>query len=71
VAKAAWLSPRRLASWLRSVGYTGGVSAEILHASWPLLARWHHLRPRPPPQPPLDIGHSYVLSRARTRFAWG
>jgi transposase len=31
-AKAAWLSPRRLASWLRSVGYTGGVSAEILHA---------------------------------------
>jgi transposase len=31
-AKAAWLSPRRLASWLRSVGYTGGVSAEALHA---------------------------------------
>ena len=31
-AKAAWLSPKRLASWLGSVGYTGGVSAEILHA---------------------------------------
>jgi transposase len=31
-AKAAWLSPKRLASWLSSVGYTGGVSAEILHA---------------------------------------
>jgi transposase len=30
-AKAAWLSPARLASWLRSVGYTGGTSAEILH----------------------------------------
>jgi transposase len=30
-AKAAWLSPARLASWLRSVGYTGGISAEILH----------------------------------------
>jgi hypothetical protein len=30
-AKAAWLSPRRLASWLRSVGYTGGVSAGTLH----------------------------------------
>ena len=31
-AKAAWLSPQRLASWLGSVRYTGGVSAEILHA---------------------------------------
>src|SRR5215475_5842200 len=30
-AKAAWLSPRRLASWLASVGYTGGVSAGILY----------------------------------------
>jgi len=30
-AKAAWLSPKRLASWLRSMGYTGGVSARILH----------------------------------------
>jgi transposase len=29
--KAAWLSPRRLAGWLSSVGYTGGVSAGILH----------------------------------------
>jgi transposase len=31
-AKAAWLSPKRLAGWLKSVGYTGGVSAEVLHA---------------------------------------
>jgi transposase len=30
-AKAAWLSPRRLDSWLRSVGYTGGISAAVLH----------------------------------------
>jgi transposase len=30
-AKAAWLSPARLAGWLRSVGYTGGISAGILH----------------------------------------
>ncbi len=30
--KAAWLSPARLASWLRSAGYTGGVSATVLHA---------------------------------------
>jgi transposase len=30
-AKALWLSPARLARWLRSVGYTGGISAEILH----------------------------------------
>jgi transposase len=29
--KAAWLSPARLAGWLRSAGYTGGVSAGILH----------------------------------------
>ena len=29
--KAAWLSPRRLASWLSSAGYTGGVSAGILY----------------------------------------
>jgi transposase len=29
--KAAWLSPRRLAGWLASAGYTGGVSAGILH----------------------------------------
>ena len=29
--KAAWLSPARLASWLRSVGYSGGVSAAVLH----------------------------------------
>ena len=26
--KAAWLSPARMSAWLRSVGYTGGVSAE-------------------------------------------
>jgi transposase len=29
--KAAWLSPGRLAAWLRSAGYTGGVSAAVLH----------------------------------------
>src|SRR5215831_7816628 len=31
-AKAAWLSPKRLASWLASVESTGGVSAGVLHA---------------------------------------
>jgi hypothetical protein len=31
-AKAAWLSPARLAAWLRSAGYTGGISAVVLHA---------------------------------------
>jgi transposase len=30
-ARAAWLSPVRLAAWLRSAGYTGGVSAVVLH----------------------------------------
>jgi transposase len=30
-SKAAWLSPGRLRSWLRSAGYTGGISAEVLH----------------------------------------
>lgn len=29
--KAAWLSPVRLGAWLRSAGYTGGISAEVLH----------------------------------------
>jgi transposase len=29
-ARAAWLSPGRLAAWLRSAGYTGGVKAEVL-----------------------------------------
>jgi transposase len=29
--KAAWLSPARLGSWLRSAGYTGGISAAVLH----------------------------------------
>lgn len=29
--KAAWLSPKRLGAWLGSVGYTGGVSAALLH----------------------------------------
>jgi transposase len=29
--KAAWLSPKRLAAWLSSVGYTGGMNAAILH----------------------------------------
>ena len=28
--KVAWLSPKRLQAWLASVGYTGGVAAEIL-----------------------------------------
>jgi transposase len=31
-ARAAWLSPARLAAWLRSAGYTGGVPATVLHA---------------------------------------
>jgi transposase len=31
-SSAAWLSPKRLANWLQSVGYTGGVSAEILYS---------------------------------------
>ena len=30
-AKAAWLSPGRMGSWLRSAGYTGGISAAVLH----------------------------------------
>jgi transposase len=30
-ARAAWLSPARLAGWLRSAGYTGGVTAGVLH----------------------------------------
>jgi transposase len=30
-AKAAWLSPARLAVWLRSAGYTGGIPATVLH----------------------------------------
>jgi hypothetical protein len=30
-AQAAWLSPGRLGSWLRSVGYTGGISASVLY----------------------------------------
>jgi transposase len=29
--KAGWLSPKRMAGWLSSVGYTGGVSAEVLY----------------------------------------
>jgi transposase len=31
-AKVAWLSPVRWSGWLRSVGYTGGVPAEVLFA---------------------------------------
>jgi transposase len=31
-SRAAWLSPARLAAWLRSAGYTGGVPATVLHA---------------------------------------
>jgi transposase len=29
--KASWLSSKRMAGWLSSVGYTGGVSAEVLY----------------------------------------
>ncbi len=31
-AKADWLSPKRLGSWLSSVSYTGGTHPEVLHA---------------------------------------
>jgi transposase len=31
-AKVAWLSPARWAAWLRSVGYTGGIPAQVLYA---------------------------------------
>ena len=31
-AKVAWLSPVRCAGWLRSVGYTGGIPADVLYA---------------------------------------
>ena len=31
-AKVAWLSPTRWAGWLRSVGYTGGIRADVLYA---------------------------------------
>jgi transposase len=30
-AKAAWLSPARLDRWLRSVGYSGGIAADVLY----------------------------------------
>lgn len=30
-AKAAWLSPTRLSRWLASVGYSGGITAEVLY----------------------------------------
>ena len=30
-AKAAWLSPKRMDGWLRSVGYNGGIAAEVLY----------------------------------------
>ena len=30
-AKAAWLSPKRMAGWLHSVGYNGGIATEVLH----------------------------------------
>jgi transposase len=30
--KASWLSPKRLAKWLASVGYTGGIPATELHS---------------------------------------
>ena len=47
--RAAWLSPRRLANWLSSVGYTGGVSAGILHDR--LAAAAPGLRPAPRARP--------------------
>ena len=31
-AKVGWLSPVRFAGWLRSVGYTGGIPADVLYA---------------------------------------
>lgn len=31
-AKVNWLSPKRLAAWLSSVGYSGGLSPAVLHA---------------------------------------
>jgi transposase len=31
-ARVAWLSPLRFAGWLRSVGYTGGIPADVLYA---------------------------------------
>ncbi len=31
-AKAAWLSPKRMAAWLHSVGYNGGIASEVLYA---------------------------------------
>ena len=30
-AKMSWLSSKRLASWLSSVGYSGGISPDVLH----------------------------------------
>jgi transposase len=30
--KAAWLSPKRMAGWLRSVGYNGGIGADVLYS---------------------------------------
>ena len=40
-AKVAWLSPARFAGWLRSVGYTGGIPADVLYAAT------HRRRARP------------------------
>jgi Transposase IS116/IS110/IS902 family len=31
-AEVAWLSPARFASWLRSVGYSGGLPTDVLYA---------------------------------------
>lgn len=30
-SKAAWLSPKRMAGWLHSVGYNGGIASEVLY----------------------------------------
>ena len=56
-AKAAWLSPGRLGSWLRSSGYTGGISARsrtpsgILARAW-LRIIWRCWKTAPPSIPP-------------------
>jgi hypothetical protein len=36
--EAGWLSPGRPGGWLRSVGYTGGISAGVLHGRLPAAA---------------------------------
>jgi len=51
-AKAAWLSPVRLDRWLKSVGYSGGIAAEVLYkrleSSGTRFARGRGRGSRPP-----------------------